>query len=156
MAWEAFSEQKIIENSTSVIFSNIHFRKQVLVPSKGTNFSKLVVKIKHLLLIKYHLSGSLNFNAIVTRVDGYFEVVLDNEVVCNGYIETLPDEFDASQQIDNASSQEEAFVLQSEDIYKEFRVKGYDYTDHFQTIRCCNLEGTQQANDEHCSYRKGH
>ncbi|XP_065225250.1 fatty acid synthase-like [Planococcus citri] len=118
IVWETFTEQRTHGHCKSVIFSDIKFHKVVTIPSKG----------------------SLNFNVIITHDHGYFEVLLHEEVVCDGYIDTLPEE--SAQGIMEESDQDMMFILQSADIYKEFRIKGYAYVDNFQTILHSNLEGT--------------
>ncbi len=39
-------------------------------------------------------------------------------------------------------SSETDLCLTRGDIYKEFRLRGYDYEGEFQGITCCNIAGT--------------
>lgn len=82
---------------------------------------------------------------IITHHNDYFEVVLHEEVVCDGYVDILQEGFHDSQEVLHEFRQDEdqdnMFILQKADIYKEFRIKGYCYGDSFQTILRSNLEG---------------
>uniref|UniRef100_A0A7E4UMS9 Fatty acid synthase n=1 Tax=Panagrellus redivivus TaxID=6233 RepID=A0A7E4UMS9_PANRE len=88
------------------------------------------------------LTKPIRLDVVITPGTGYFEI-LDNEVVCSsGYI-TIPDE-DRDFYYNDVNAIEtskiaERIELDTEDAYKEFLLRGYEYGENFRGIyRTCN------------------
>lgn len=83
--------------------------------------------------------GTLEFNIVITRKSGYFEITKEEEVVVEGYIDNLYDTQDFKKEIQEIDDNK--LILKTTDIYKDFRISGYNYMNYFQTIICSNIEG---------------
>ena len=86
-------------------------------------------------------SGKVKFDVSVSQGNGHFEVCESGALVASGRI-YQPDSLDhpVSDDMRNPSTQEES-RLTARDVYKELRLRGYDYGPTFQGIISANSEG---------------
>ena len=76
------------------------------------------------------------FNVNILESTGTFEISESDTLVCSGYISMLTSSIDTN---DNYHTEE--FPLTSSDVYKELRLRGYDYGPDFRGIVRTNIEG---------------
>ena len=76
------------------------------------------------------------FNVNILESTGTFEIGESDTLVCSGYISMLTSSIDTN---DNYHTEE--FPLTSSDVYKELRLRGYDYGPDFRGIVRTNIEG---------------
>ena len=93
------------------------------------NFSNTCCKILCLIL------GKVKFNVKIMESTGIFEISERNTLTCHGCIYQL------TTTIDPVNREQVDFTLISSDIYKELRLRGYDYGTDFRGIHRTTLEG---------------
>ena len=109
--------------------------------------SELVpIEFRHVRLLRAVMLGQsvsqiyLHFE----EASGKFEVKEGGQVVCDGYA-YLPSEspksllFEAVKE--RIRSENLEYVLTKDDIYKQFRISGYDYGETFRNIETCSFDG---------------
>ena len=119
--WKSFAKicQKEYEDFP-VIFSDVNFLRATIMPKEGP--VKFLVNIFH--------------------VSGQFELCESGTVVVNGRISAITEE-DVSNEILNVSPDTDTeFALLSNDVYKELRLRGYDYANEFCGVEKANLKGS--------------
>ncbi|XP_047993204.1 fatty acid synthase-like [Leguminivora glycinivorella] len=126
LVWRTLAKIKKLEiEQTAVVFQNVHFRRATIM----SNF----VPVCFLVSL---LSGS-----------GEFEVCEGDEVVFTGTARLTADpdaeRLPATMLDDDNTKEEYVPLLSSEDIYKELRLRGYNYKDVFRGIISSNKLGTR-------------
>lgn len=72
-------------------------------------------------------------------LNGYFEVILNDSLIANGYVEKA--NYAILKEVDESNYPEAKQPLKTPDLYKELRINGYNYGNSFQTLISCNIEG---------------
>ena len=79
--------------------------------------------------------GKVKFSVNIMESTGTFEITESNTLTCSGCISQL------TTPIYPVNREQVDFTLMSSDIYKELRLRGYDYGTDFRGIHRTNLEG---------------
>ena len=87
------------------------------------------------------LPGIVVFNVNIMESTGTFEISERDTLVCSGFISMLTSSIDT-----NDNDHNEDFPLTSSDVYKELRLRGYDYGSDFRGIVRTNIEGNYSRN----------
>lgn len=123
MLWKKYAELIDIEkDSLAVTIRDFHLHHAVIIPDEG----------------------DLEFTIRVSASSGAFEINESDSLVVNGQIEKynppkkIFNKVECSSNLDNDNNR---FYLTKEDIYKELRVRGYDYGPNFQVILSSSLNG---------------
>jgi acyl transferase domain-containing protein/NADPH:quinone reductase-like Zn-dependent oxidoreductase/thioesterase domain-containing protein/acyl carrier protein len=84
------------------------------------------------------------FGVTITPVDGMFELTEGGQVVVTGkcYVPEQPMEFQTQQQF-TWTGRKQTDLMHQEEIYKELRLRGYEYQGEFQPIVKADIEGTR-------------
>lgn len=92
-------------------------------------------------------SGLTTFKLIVIPETGNFSVVEGGAICVTGHIKLLasPESCDTSdmESLINPPEKEESLTLTTKEIYKEFRVRGYDYGPSFQGLIEADSDGNR-------------
>ena len=83
-------------------------------------------------------TGKVKFSIELSST-GHFVITEDKMLLANGHIQV----HNVKPTDDSASpaTNTEILELSKEDIYQEFRVRGYDYGAQFQSLQTCQAEG---------------
>ena len=84
----------------------------------------------------FSFPGQVIFNVNIMESTGTFEISESDTLVCSGFISMLTSSIDT-----NDNDRTEEFPLTSSDVYKELRLRGYDYGPDFRGIVRTNIEG---------------
>lgn len=106
-----------------VIFENVQFQRATIMPKEGT----------------------VKFSIIIFEGTGDFEICETGTTVVSGNVrvsETIEKDQLKLQPPPVSSTDKEILPLNTTDIYKELRLRGYEYRDIFQGIKSCNNHGT--------------
>lgn len=90
-----------------------------------------------LILLNLNISGKVHFDVRLMPGTGSFEIQEGGALVASGRV-TSPESTDITQTVCDVGT----LQLKSSDIYKELRLRGYDYGPTFQGILKANLTGT--------------
>ncbi|KAL8612603.1 hypothetical protein ACOMHN_006589 [Nucella lapillus] len=120
---------------------------QTLARQKGSVCDQLPVRFDdvtiHRATIMPH-TGSATFHCSVMDVTGDFEITESGGLVASGKIAVATDPYIPSPHSDQTSGKtDQDFELTSADIYKELRLRGYDYGPTFQGILSASLSGSE-------------
>ena len=84
------------------------------------------------------IAGKMTFNTELSST-GHFVISSSGNVLSEGEIKESKEE--RTDHVPLSSIFNEGIQLKQEDVYQEFRVRGYDYGPLFQTIKSFHLEG---------------
>lgn len=116
-------------------------------PLKATGETILVpVEFNNVRLYRATILGSTPVELLVRieEATGQFEVREGGSVVADGYIsqpKVNPEGLQYEHIRSNPEYKNKAMTLQSADVYKQFRVCGYDYGESFRNIICASADG---------------
>ncbi|KAJ8667374.1 hypothetical protein QAD02_009036 [Eretmocerus hayati] len=120
LVWETFSiMQDKYFVTTPILFKDVRFMRATIIPENG----KIVFRI------------NINIGS------GSFEVAEGKTTVVTGFV------FDSSHpeaeilEVDDYDDEEEPEILLASDIYKKFRLCGYDHKGTFQCLKSATLSG---------------
>ncbi|XP_059474548.1 fatty acid synthase-like [Neocloeon triangulifer] len=120
LAWETFAlmSNKMITD-VPIVFENVKFLRATNVPK----------------------DGAVTFTIMVTKGTGHFEVVESGSTVVTGRL-SQPENV-AKEQLDlpPATPTNDQPPLLQEDVYKELRLRGYNYAGIFKGIKCAHSSG---------------
>ncbi|CAH1774053.1 unnamed protein product [Owenia fusiformis] len=119
LAWKALAklEQKSLEDF-KVEFNNLSIQRATILPTSGT----------------------VTFEVVLMPGTGHFEVYNSGALAASGAIRVKEGDEDISY---NSPMTESELNMNKEDVYKELRLRGYEYGPEFQGILSSNIEGTQ-------------
>ncbi|XP_054723843.1 fatty acid synthase-like [Uloborus diversus] len=121
LAWQALAELKNVEmTQLPVTFEEVKIHRATVLSK--TNSTKFLVDI--------------------TSAGGDFEISEGNMTVCTGRA-YCPEELHDPNYMPKWKSEKPDLQLNSKDIYKELRLKGYDYGPTFQGVIGSDLEGNK-------------
>ena len=96
------------------------------------------------IFISTPISGTVKLEVSITPGAGTFEVCENDALVVSGRI-SVPEGDVLEVPVDcGCPTSEDTITLSQEDIYKELRLRGYDYGPTFQGILSTNNTGRQQ------------
>lgn len=75
------------------------------------------------------------------EVTGYFEVWESASLVCSGNVSVTEKETVREAETRPIFDKNKLGLLDKKEVYKECRIKGYDYNGEFQGIVSANVEG---------------
>ncbi|XP_039303879.1 fatty acid synthase [Solenopsis invicta] len=119
---------------------------KTLAKLRGTNFEQMPVVFKD---VRFHRAtimkeGTVKFSITIFEGTGDFEICEAGTIVVNGNVQ-------ASEAIEKDQlellppsiplTDDEILPLTAKDIYKELRLRGYEYRDIFQGIKSCDNYG---------------
>ncbi|CAH1187511.1 unnamed protein product [Phyllotreta striolata] len=85
--------------------------------------------------------GYLIFRITINRLSGGFEITEGDSIVVSGKIHSKDNEhFERSENFYEISDE---LTLSSKDVYKELRLRGYNYSGGFRSIEQCNVTATR-------------
>ena len=94
------------------------------------------------------ISGKVQFDVTVTPGTGTFEILEGGSVTATGRVYSLEGNSKQLSEIrTNGEVTHAGFKLTTSDIYKELRLRGYDYGPTFQGIIMSDLEGRLYCHD---------
>ncbi|KAJ8963948.1 hypothetical protein NQ314_005279 [Rhamnusium bicolor] len=125
LAWKtlALSLNDQILNEMRVAFENCKFTRATTLPSQS----------------------NLQFRTMIQKGTGNFEIIESELLVASGRIYQLEDDnlIETTPYLPTGKSNADAFPLTTKDIYKELRVRGYDFQDEFRSIQECDHNFTK-------------
>ena len=148
LVWQTFGQRLGREyEDVPVVFEDVRFEKPLHVPTEGEYCTTATpaptgeVTTPSTSLRGIFL-GETMLKVNIQRGSGAFEIVADESVLVTGKIHS-PEDVDlefvnlpsAPYQNGSAIYNEDHFVLTSNDIYKELRLRGYNYKEEFKAIR---------------------
>ncbi|XP_011313294.1 fatty acid synthase [Fopius arisanus] len=83
----------------------------------------------------------IKITLMIQKGSGKFEVIEGGAAIVTGVVRTTIDV--QSEQIKISASEDEPEPLEAKDVYKEFRLRGYQYSGLFRAIKSANLDGTK-------------
>uniref|UniRef100_A0A0N5CAY3 Fatty acid synthase n=1 Tax=Strongyloides papillosus TaxID=174720 RepID=A0A0N5CAY3_STREA len=116
---------------------------KTLCKIKGVDFQSTTVVLKDINVFKATiLSKPIRLDVVVTPGTGHFEILDEDQVCASGTIyipdETQPPYYDNMENIETAPIADR-IELDSDDAYKEFLLRGYEYKEAFRGIyKVCN------------------
>ncbi|RNA09364.1 fatty acid synthase [Brachionus plicatilis] len=89
----------------------------------------------------------INFEVNLMATSGSFELTEGGNLVVSGQVRLLEEKMDPDQAsqmntLDALSRIKRTESMLKEEVYKELRLRGYEYKDQFQPIEKCDLNGT--------------
>ncbi|KAJ3652435.1 hypothetical protein Zmor_018399 [Zophobas morio] len=136
LVWQTLAQnRKLLPSDIPVLFEDCKFMKAITLPKSG--YVRLVITIQ---------SGT-----------GNFEVIEKDSLIVSGRIQLCPN---ASQQQTvlpsfNSFSDDKLEILEQDDIYREFYLRGYNYSGLFKSIKRCNADasiGLIKWEDNWCAF----
>ncbi|OAD57941.1 Fatty acid synthase [Eufriesea mexicana] len=122
MVWETVSSlQGKLYDELSVVFEDIKFERATTVPS----------------------SGSVMLTVMVHRGSGKFEISEGSTTVVTGMIRVQPNPAQDMIPARFLPEIDDEEVLTNKDIYKELKLRGYEYTGLFRGLKSASIKGTR-------------
>ncbi|XP_031636808.1 fatty acid synthase-like [Contarinia nasturtii] len=124
----------------------IHLVWRIFAKTKNSTFDKTSVVLEDIVFhrnITLPKEGSVKFNFSFLDSSGCFEICEGGSIVVSGKIYTPGDiEFEQSEPNLNRKLEgdELCLPLKIDDVYKELRLRGYDYNGKFRSISQLNME----------------
>lgn len=123
MLWKRYANLLDVEKeSLAVTIRDFHLHHAVIIPDEG----------------------DLEFQVRISVSSGTFEINESDSLILNGQIERynpIKNSFNKGETKTSVDNENSRFSLNKEDIYKELRVRGYDYGPNFQIIQSSSLNG---------------
>ncbi|KAJ3652430.1 hypothetical protein Zmor_018395 [Zophobas morio] len=122
LVWETYVQtHRLLISDVPVLFENCKFIKAVPLPRSG--YIKLLI--------------------MVQRGTGNFEILEKDSLIVSGRIQLCPN---GTQQVtlpnSNLLSNNKLEILEQDDIYREFYLRGYNYSGLFKSIKRCNVDAS--------------
>lgn len=118
MVWKILAKQKKVHfEKLPVVFEDVTVNRATIIPN----------------------DGDANFLVNIFKGSSEFEIVEGGAVVASGKVRAL-EESDVSDFSMNVTDEKLEYL--NDDIYKEFRLRGYQFEGEFQSIVASNFEGT--------------
>lgn len=105
--------KKVDANELPVEFHNVNLQRAIIIPK----------------------NGSATLQITLLEQSGEFSISESGSICCTGRINLIPDnELRLNHNLVKTVTAEDAILLKSKDIYKELRIRGYDYSGMFQGV----------------------
>jgi len=85
--------------------------------------------------------GSVTFDVTVSPSNGQFQINEQRSIVASGRISILTTPIKSTSSVSTPVVEDRPLPLNSDDIYKELRLRGYDYGPTFRGIRSTSGTG---------------
>ncbi|XP_046416456.1 fatty acid synthase-like isoform X1 [Neodiprion fabricii] len=108
-------------DETSVVFENVKFHRATTIPKKG----------------------DLTLELTVHKGSGRFEVVEGGTSVVTGFVRTVLNAASERTRSELLPENSDELVLTTRDIYKELRLRGYQYAGLFRGLKQASVKGTK-------------
>lgn len=95
----------------------------------------------------YFFIASTKFVVDITNTGGEFEISESGMTVCTGHV-YAPEDTNNLTVMKDTKVDRKIMTLNHEDIYKELRLRGYDYGPTFQGVVSSDLEGKYFSNHD--------
>lgn len=113
--------KKVDANELPVEFHNINLLRAVIIPK----------------------NGSVTLQITLLEQTGEFSISEGGAVCCTGQINLIPDnELRLNHNLVKKVTDKDAILLKTKDIYKEMRIRGYDYSGMFQGLVEASSDGS--------------
>ena len=89
-------------------------------------------------LVFFHSKGKVKFHVVIMQTTGDFEISESGSLSVSGKIR----EVDSSEADVLPCKERPVMELSSKDVYKELRLRGYDYGGDFRGISAAEINGT--------------
>lgn len=120
MVWEVFAlTEAMISEQMKVVLENCRFIRASTIPKEG----------------------DLQLTVMIQSGTGNFEVIEGDVPVVKGNIRKVEDD-DSEMQYHKLNIEKNNSKMTTKDIYKELRIRGYNYTGAFRAIEECNVSVT--------------
>lgn len=140
MVWKGFA--KLLKQEPAklaVVFNNVEFLRKTVIPADG-NFFLNNYLIKGFNKINFNI-GQLTF-VLSVLASGEFELKESNQLVASGQVSTSATiDKELLNLVSPKTKKNEFLPLKSAEVYKELRLKGYDYKDPFRGIQLIDNTG---------------
>jgi fatty acid synthase, animal type len=100
------------------------------------------------------LNNKIVFHVNILSNSGQFEIIENNAIIVTGRI-SLSEQLMMQQYHCSTSFDKNTVHLQTNEIYRDFNLRGYEYSGLFRNIQCMTIDGTHgelRWNDEWISY----
>ncbi|KAH1011869.1 hypothetical protein HUJ04_001145 [Dendroctonus ponderosae] len=120
VAWEALSHiYGRMGTDTRIVFENVKFKRACTMP---------------------HENNKLELTVMIQRVSGNFEVIENGMSVVSGVARLVfKDQHMPDVPFSQGVCREEAPLMSTRDVYKELRLRGYNYKGKFQSVKSCDV-----------------
>jgi len=88
------------------------------------------------------VKGSVKLDVTVTPGNGQFEISENNSVVVTGRVSILTEPVASDDELPKPVVDTQALALNSDDVYKVLRLRGYEYGPTFRGIQSTDGTGT--------------
>lgn len=96
------------------------------------------MQIQRILIFFFHSKGKVKFHVVIMQTTGDFEISESGSLSVSGKIQ----EVDSSEADVLPFKDRPVMELSSADVYKELRLRGYDYGGDFRGISAAEINGT--------------
>ncbi|KAF2904462.1 hypothetical protein ILUMI_01702 [Ignelater luminosus] len=122
MVWETFSMMLgILLSDMAIVFENVKFHRATNIPR----------------------GGAIELIVMVQKGTGQFEVAELGQAIVSGRIYVPEDFLEEVVALPLPPEDEETISFTTKDIYKELKLRGYNYMGAFRGLKQANLEGTK-------------
>ncbi|KAJ3652416.1 hypothetical protein Zmor_018384 [Zophobas morio] len=123
LVWQTYAQsRRLLASDIPVLFEDCKFIRAVTMPKSG--YVKLLVTVQ--------------------RGTGKFEILENDSIIVNGRIQSCPNA--SRQQVNlpnfDSLSDNKLEILEQDDIYREFYLRGYNYSGLFKSIKRCNADAS--------------
>ncbi|XP_063924503.1 fatty acid synthase-like [Zophobas morio] len=123
LVWQTYAQsRRLLTTDIPVLFEDCKFIRAVTIPNSG--YVKLLVTIQ--------------------RGTGNFEILEKDSLIVSGRLQICPNA--SQQQIMlpkfNSFNDDKLEVLEQDDIYREFYLRGYNYSGLFKSIKRCTIDAS--------------
>lgn len=95
----------------------------------------------HFVKFKY-IGAEVVFHIAIQKVSGYFELTENDQLVASGYVYTQKGVQNITyNSIATDAVDEDDVLLDTDDLYKEYYLRGYNYRGIFQSLIEANMSG---------------
>ncbi|XP_012280372.1 fatty acid synthase [Orussus abietinus] len=108
------------------------------------NMSVVFEDVRFVQVVTLRKDDTVKLTLMVQKGSGRFEITEKGSVIITGYIRAV--EKPAEERVDPSNlkiDDDDDFCMSSEDIYKEFRLRGYEYNELFRSLKRATITGTK-------------
>ncbi|KAJ3652417.1 hypothetical protein Zmor_018385 [Zophobas morio] len=123
LVWQTYAQsRRLLSSDIPVVFEDCKFMRAVTLPKSG--YVKLLITIQ--------------------RGTGKFEILEKDSMIVSGRIHPCPNASEQQVNLPNfhSFSDNKLEILKQDDIYREFYLRGYNYSGLFKSIKRCNADAS--------------
>ena len=154
LAWETVALMRgELYSEVPVVFENVRFNRATNIPKEGELSWKILAEGVATFWgflgnkASVFVTGNIDFIVMVQKGSGNFEVVEGGAAIVTGRIyvpEDVNKECVNMPPIEEKNNDPSMLPLSARDVYKELRLRGYNYKGLFRGITYANNEGTHR------------